>query len=58
MRTPFAEDVIPFTNLKVNPSQLVKRVTESHRPVPLIRRGRGVAVVQSVTDYEAGLAVA
>ena len=26
---------------------------ESHRPVLLTRRGRGIAVVQSVADYEA-----
>jgi len=30
----------------------VKHVTEVHRPVLLTSRGRGVAVVQSVSDYE------
>jgi prevent-host-death family protein len=38
--------------LKVNPGRVVKHATEAHRPVLLTSRGRGVAVVQSVGDYE------
>jgi prevent-host-death family protein len=53
MATKFSEDVIPLTDLKVNPGRVVKHVTDAHRPVLLTSRGRGVAVVQSVTDYEA-----
>ena len=52
MSTKFSEDVIPLTDLKVNPGRVVKHVTDAHRPVLLSSRGRGVAVVQSVTDYE------
>ena len=53
MATKFSKDVVPLTDLKVNPGRVVKQVTEAHRPVLLTRRGRGVAVVQSVADYEA-----
>jgi prevent-host-death family protein len=53
MSTKFSEDVIPLTDLKVNPGRVVKHATDAHRPVLLTRRGRGVAVVQSVSDYEA-----
>jgi len=53
MGTKFSEDVIPLTDLKVNPGRIVKHATDAHRPVLLTSRGRGVAVVQSVTDYEA-----
>ena len=53
MSTKFSEDVIPLTDLKVNPGRVVKHVTDAHRPVLLTSRGRGVAVVQSVHDYEA-----
>ncbi|HUF47459.1 MAG TPA: type II toxin-antitoxin system Phd/YefM family antitoxin [Vicinamibacterales bacterium] len=53
MSTKFSEDVIPLTDLKVNPGRVVKHATDAHRPVLLTRRGRGVAVVQAVTDYEA-----
>ena len=54
MRTvKFSEDVIPLTDVKINPGKLVKRVSQSHRPVLLTSRGRGVAVVQGVADFEA-----
>jgi len=52
MSTKFSEDVIPLTDLKVNPGRVVKHATDTHRPVLLTSRGRGVAVVQSVPDYE------
>ncbi len=52
MSTKFSEDVIPLADLKVNPGRVVKHATDAHRPVLLTSRGRGVAVVQSVTDYE------
>ena len=52
MRIKFSEDVVPLTDLKVNPGRVVKHATEAHRPVLLTSRGRGVAVMQSVLDYE------
>ena len=52
MGTKFSEDVIPLTDFKVNPGRVVKHATEAHRPVLLTSCGRGVAVVQSITDYE------
>ncbi len=48
----FSEDLVPLTDLKVNPGRVVMHTTEVHRPVLLTSRGRGVAVVQSVADYE------
>lgn len=52
MGTKFSEDVVPLTDLKVNPGRVIKHAAEAHRPVLLTSRGRGVAVVQSVSDYE------
>jgi prevent-host-death family protein len=52
MNTKFSEDVIPISDLKLNPGRVVKHVTDSRRPVLLTSRGRGVAVVQYVADYE------
>ena len=49
----FSEDVVPLTDLKINPGRIVKQVAESRRPVLLTSRGRGVAVVQSVAEFEA-----
>ena len=53
MGIKFSEDVVPMTDLKVNPGKVVRHAAEAHRPVLLTNRGRGVAVVQSVSDYEA-----
>lgn len=52
MGTKFSEDVVPLTDLKINPGRVVKHVADTRRPVLLTSRGRGVAVVQSVSDYE------
>lgn len=50
--TKFSEDIVPLTDLKVNPGRIVSQVDATHRPVLLTSRGRGVAVVQSLQDYE------
>lgn len=52
MQTKFSEDVIPLSDLKVNPGKVVGRANETHRPILLTSRGRGVAVVQGLEDYE------
>jgi prevent-host-death family protein len=46
---------VPISDLKVNPGKIVKQVQDVHRPVILTSRGRGVAVVQALQDYEAGV---
>lgn len=51
--TKFSEDIVPLSDLKVNPGRVVSQVDKTHRPVLLTSRGRGVAVVQSVKDFEA-----
>ena len=52
MQTQFSEDVIPLSDLKVNPGKVIKHAKNTHRPVLLTSRGRGVAVVQGLDDYE------
>jgi prevent-host-death family protein len=49
----FSEDVVPMGDLKVNPGKVVRRASESGRPILLTSRGRGVAVVQTLPDFEA-----
>ena len=51
MQTKFSEDVIPLTDLKINPGRVVNQVKETHRPVLLTSRGRGIAVVQGFEFY-------
>ena len=52
MVTKFSQDVIPLSDVKVNPGKIVKQVAHEHRPALLTSRGRGVAVMQSITDFE------
>lgn len=49
----FSQDVVPLGDMKVNPGKIVRRVGETRRPVLLTSHGRGVAVVQSLSEYEA-----
>lgn len=52
MPTKFSEDVVPLSDLKINPGKIVGRTLDNHRPILLTSRGRGIAVVQSLDDYE------
>lgn len=52
MQTKFSEDVIPLSDLKVNPGKVVNHAKDTRRPVLLTSRGRGVAVVQGLDEYE------
>jgi prevent-host-death family protein len=49
----FSEDVVPLGDLKVNPGKVVRRVDQTGRPLLLTSHGRGVAVVQALSEYEA-----
>ncbi|VAW64330.1 Prevent host death protein, Phd antitoxin, partial [hydrothermal vent metagenome] len=50
MGTKFSEDVIPLSDLKVNPGRVVNRAKDNHRPILVTSRGRGVAVVQGLEE--------
>ncbi|MEW6499905.1 MAG: type II toxin-antitoxin system Phd/YefM family antitoxin [Thermodesulfobacteriota bacterium] len=52
MQVKFSEDVVPLAELKVNPGKVVRQLSERHRPVLLTSRGRGVAVVEALDDFE------
>jgi prevent-host-death family protein len=52
MNVKFSQDVVPVTTMKANPAKVIQQVTEAHRPVLLTSRGKGVAIVQSIADYE------
>ena len=54
MPIKFSEDIIPLTDLKVNPGKVVSHTQNTHRPILLTSRGRGVAVVQGLDEYEKG----
>lgn len=52
MSVKFSEDVVPLSDLKVNPGKIVNRANDNKRPVLVTSRGRGVAVVQGLEEYE------
>jgi len=52
VRVKFSEDVVPLSDLKVNPGKIVNRANNNKRPILVTSRGRGVAVVQGLEDYE------
>ncbi len=52
MQIKFSEDVIPLSYLKVNPGKIVNRAKDTRRPILLTSRGRGIAVVQGLDEYE------
>lgn len=52
MQVKFSEDVVPLSDLKINPGKVVSRAQDTHRPILLTSRGRGIAVVQGLEDFE------
>jgi len=52
VKTRFSQDVVPLSDLKINPGKIVNRAKDTHRPILLTSRGRGVAIVQGLAEYE------
>lgn len=52
MQTKFSEDIVPLSDLKVNPGKVVNRAKDTHRPILLTSRGRGIAVMQGLDEFE------
>lgn len=52
MTIKFSQDIVPLSDLKVNPGKVVNHAKDTHRPILLTSRGRGVAVVQGLEEYE------
>ena len=52
MTIKFSEDIVPLSDLQANPGRVVKHLTRARRPVLVTSRGRGIAVMQSLVDFE------
>jgi antitoxin YefM len=50
--TRFSEDVQGLTELKAHGSAVVDRVVRSRRPLLITRRGKGVAVLVELSEFE------
>lgn len=51
--TKFSQNIVPLSVLRMNLGRVINQVNKTHRPVLLTNRGRDVAIVQSLKDYEA-----
>lgn len=52
MKTRFSQDIIPLSDLKINPGKIANQAKDSHRPILLTSRGRGIAVMQGIEEFE------
>jgi len=52
MKVKFSEDLVPLTALKLNPAKVIRQAVKSRRPVLITTRGKGIAVLQSLEDFE------
>lgn len=52
MLVKFYRDVIPVSDLKINPGKTFSRTHDTHLPILLTSFGRSIAVVQGLEDYE------
>ena len=52
MQIKFSEDVVSLSELKINPGKIVNRTKNAHRSILLTSRGKGIAVVQGLAEFE------
>ena len=48
----FDEDIRPLSDFRAGIASFVRQITETGRPVVLTQRGRGVAVLVGVHEYQ------
>jgi len=52
MSIKYSEEIVPLSDLKVNPGKFVNRTKNNKRPILITSRGRGVAVIQGLEEFE------
>ncbi|WP_440997272.1 type II toxin-antitoxin system Phd/YefM family antitoxin [Arhodomonas sp. SL1] len=52
-RSRFDEDIRPLTEFRSGAASFLRQIHETKRPMVLTQRGRGVAVLVDVHEYEA-----
>lgn len=52
LRVRFDEDIRPLSEFRAGVATFVKQIRETRRPMVLTQRGRGVAVLVDVQEYE------
>lgn len=51
-RIHFDQDIQPLSEFRAGVASYIKQINETRRPLVITQRGRGVAVVLDVAEYE------
>lgn len=51
-RLHFDQDIQPLSDFRAGAASFIRQVNETRRPIVITQRGKGVAVVLDVTEYE------
>ncbi|HHC7385252.1 type II toxin-antitoxin system Phd/YefM family antitoxin [Vibrio parahaemolyticus] len=54
-RIHFDQDIQPLSEFRAGVASYIKQINETRRPLVITQRGKGVAVVLDVAEYEAML---
>jgi len=52
-RLHFDQDIQPLSDFRAGAASFIKQINETRRPIVITQRGKGVAVVLDVSEYEA-----
>lgn len=52
-RIHFDQDIQPLSEFRAGVASFIKQINETRRPLVITQRGKGVAVVIDVAEYEA-----
>jgi len=50
--TRFSEDIKPISDLRAKGAEIINQVKTTKRPIVITRRGRGVAVLLDLSEFE------
>lgn len=51
-RINLEQDIKPLSEFRAGTSNFIRQVNETHRPLLITQRGKGVAVLLDVSEYE------
>ncbi|RHW74640.1 type II toxin-antitoxin system Phd/YefM family antitoxin [Colwellia sp. RSH04] len=51
-RLHFDQDIQPLSDFRAGAASFIRQVNETRRPIVITQRGKGVAVVLDVAEYE------
>lgn len=51
-RIHFDQDIQPLSDFRAGAASFIRQVNETRRPIVITQRGKGVAVVLDVAEYE------